>query len=237
MAATTISRPPRIAANPPPTLARFALFIGFCSFAVGLVERIISSNKTSRICVGCLSAWAGQHRKGYTYARARVASVHENRRRALLSNQAYYIALSRKLGLRRMGLTETQAKREGQGIISQPLLLVPPPQDQGEEAPSASLSIATKTSRSQASSMWSLMAVTSSPRRQTPRRSSTVFRSPCSAYGCGRSRQQDVLLPSGGVRPEIFAGDVVSADRTVPKWSTKGTGPCGPAPFSDRVAL
>src|SRR5215212_4779572 len=115
MAATTISRPPRIAANPPPTLARFALFIGFCSFAVGLVERIISSNKTSRICVGCVSAWAGQHRKGYTYARARVASVHENPRRAFLSNQASYITLSRKLGLRRMGPYGNSGKKRGPG--------------------------------------------------------------------------------------------------------------------------
>ena len=50
-------------------------------------------------------------------------------------------------------------------------------------------------------------------RRQTPRRSSTVFRSPCSACGCGRSRQKSVLLPNASATPEILAGETVSANR------------------------
>src|SRR5829696_9041788 len=53
----------------------------------------------------------------------------------------------------------------------------------------------------------------SSPRRRTPRRSYTTSRSPCSSCGCGIARQKSVLLPNGGVRPEILAEEAVSANR------------------------
>ena len=74
--------------------------------------------------------------------------------------------------------------------------------DRGEEAPSASLIIATTTSRSHTSSM-SPMVITSSPHRQTPRRSSTAFRSPCSACGCERSSKTErIYYPAAGYDPK-----------------------------------
>src|SRR5215210_2639391 len=126
MAATTISRPPRIAANPPPTLARFALFIGFCSFAVGLVERIISSNKTSRICVGCVSAWAA-YLRGLGNTERAIPTL--GRGLPLFTRTlegpfpATRLPILPFLGNWACGvwaLQKTQAKREDQAIISQP---------------------------------------------------------------------------------------------------------------------